>query len=77
MKHITFQDIKTGGAKVIADDQITYLIVNSKPKSVMVPPDQYEAMMEALEELEDIRDYVARKDEKTIPLEEAFPDLAA
>lgn len=72
MDTITLQTIKTKGAKAISDDHPTWLIVNSKPKVVMVPPQDYEMLMEAVETLEDIQVYEERKHEKGIPLEEFF-----
>ncbi|MFH1670802.1 MAG: type II toxin-antitoxin system Phd/YefM family antitoxin [Patescibacteria group bacterium] len=70
MKTITLQDIRKHGSKSISDDAPVYLIVNSKPKCVMIPIDQYESMMDALEEIEDMIDIEARKDEETISTEE-------
>ena len=73
MHTINLQTLKSKGAKAIPDDQVVWLIVNSKPKSVLVPPDQFEALVEAYEDLEDIKLCEERKGEETIPLEEAFP----
>jgi hypothetical protein len=73
MRTINLQTIKSKGAKAIPDDQVVWLIVNSKPKSVLVPPDQFEALVEAYEDLEDIKIYEERKGEDTIPFEEVFP----
>lgn len=70
MKTLTIQDIKKNGSKVISDEEVSYLIVNSKPKSVIMPFDQYEEMVEALEDYEDIRDAKLREDEATIDAEE-------
>ena len=72
MRTITLQTIKTKGAKAIPDDMPVYLIVNSKTKSVLVPPDEYEMLIEALEDLEDMRAIEERKNEKTIPFEKFF-----
>ncbi len=69
---ISLQDLKTSGAKVIPDDRSIMLIVNSKPKSVLVPPEEYAMLIRALEELEDIAAIEARKTEKTLPFEAAF-----
>ena len=49
-----------------------YLIVNSKMKSAIVPIKMYEMLMEALEELEDIKAIEERKSEKTIPFKGSF-----
>lgn len=73
MNTITLQDIKTRGSKAISDDRPTWLIVNSKPKSVLVPPAMYETLVEALEDLEDIVDIEKRRGEKTLGWDEVFP----
>lgn len=72
MTTITLQDIKSHGAGAIPDGKVVYLIVNSQTKSVLVPPAEYEMLVEALEELEDIRAIEERKNEPTISFEEAF-----
>ena len=74
MKTVTLQDIKRRGSKAISENGPIYLIVNSKPKSVILPLHEYESLMEALEELEDILSIEARKGEETIPWEEVFPE---
>lgn len=76
MRTITLQEIKQHGAKAIPDDVPVFLIVNSKPKSVLVPLDEYETLVEALEELEDIEAIEARRHEETVPYSEVFPDTA-
>lgn len=73
MDSITLQTLKTKGSKSIPDEGVVYLIVNSKVKSVLVPPAQYDMLQSALEELEDIRYIEAHKNEKTVPFEKAFP----
>lgn len=73
MNTITLQTLKTNGAKAISDHEVTYLIVNSKPKSVLVPPEEYEALLDMQEELEDIRDIEARRGEPLIEWTGAFP----
>ncbi|MBI1812919.1 hypothetical protein HY285_00295 [Candidatus Peregrinibacteria bacterium] len=70
---ITLQALKLNGAKAIPDNQSVMLIVNSKPKSVLVPPEEYEMLVRAFEEMEDIAAIEARKHEKTVPFERAFP----
>lgn len=76
MHMITLQDIKRHGAKAIPDDTPVYLIVNSKPKSVLIPLHEYETLVEALEELEDIKSIEERKDEETVPFDKVFPKKA-
>lgn len=66
MKTITITDIKTKGSKAIPSEGVTYLVVNSKPKSVILPTEDYESLIEMLEDLEDIRDYELRKKDKLV-----------
>jgi hypothetical protein len=73
MDTITLQDIKSHGAKAIPEGKVTYLIVNSKIESVLVPPADYEMLVAALEELEDIRAIEERKHEPTVPFSKMFP----
>lgn len=73
MRTITLQSIKSHGAKAIPDNMTVYLIVNSQMKSVLVPPAEYEMLIEAMEELEDMRAIEERRNEKTIPFEKVFP----
>jgi len=71
MRAISIQDLKIKGSKALSNET-TYLIVNSKVKSAIVPIDEYNMLLEALEDLEDIRDIEARKDEKSVPFDEVF-----
>lgn len=75
MKTITLQDIKRFGSKALSKNEPLYLIVNSKPISVIVPLHEYETLIEAMEELEDILDIEASKSEKTVSYEEAFRQI--
>jgi hypothetical protein len=72
MTTITLQDIKTHGAKAIPDEKVVYLIVNSQTKSVLVPPEEYETLIAAQEELEDMKAIEERKNEPTVPFAKAF-----
>jgi len=54
MKHISIQDLKTHGASVVADKGPTYLINNSKVKGVFLPLNEYEALVEVLQDYEDL-----------------------
>jgi len=69
MKSITIQDIKTKGSKVLkTDDGVPILlIVNSKPQGVFLGLDEYESMIEMLEDYED---YKAIEDRKNDPSED-------
>lgn len=69
---ITLQDIKSHGAGAIPDGKTVYLIVNSQTKSVLVPPAEYEMLIAAQEELEDIQAIEERKNEPTIPFSKVF-----
>ena len=75
MKTITLQDIKRFGSKALNNNEPLYLIVNSKPKSVIIPLHEYESMVEAMEDFEDMLAIEAAKDEPTVPMEEAFPEM--
>lgn len=77
MTTITLQDIKSHGAQAIPDGKVVYLIVNSQTKSVMVPPAEYEMLLAAQEELEDIKAIEERRHEPTVPLSKAFPHRKA
>lgn len=67
MQSITFQDLKTKGSKAISDSDVQYLVVNSKMKSAIVPIELYNSLMEAMEELEDLKSIEERETEKTVP----------
>ncbi|MFH0770324.1 MAG: type II toxin-antitoxin system Phd/YefM family antitoxin [Candidatus Peregrinibacteria bacterium] len=73
MRTITLQNLKSRGSKAIPEGQAVYLIVNSKPKAVLLPPEEYEMLIAAMEELEDIQAIEARRSEKTVRFEKAFP----
>ena len=72
MTTITLQDIKSKGSKALSDEEILYLIVNSKMKSAIVPIEIYNMLIDALEELEDIKTIEERKGEETIPFKGSF-----
>lgn len=72
MTIITLQDIKSHGARAIPDGKVVYLIVNSQMKSVIVPPAEYELLISAQEELEDIKAIEERRGEPTVPFSKAF-----
>ena len=74
MNTITIQSLKSRGAKALPDGQVTYLIVNSKVKAAIIPPEQYEMLLEAFEELEDIRAIEKTKDDPLSTWEQVFPE---
>ncbi len=73
MNTITLQDIKSHGAGAIPDAKVAYLIINSKTKSVLVPPAEYAMLIAAQEELEDIKAIDERKNDPTIAFSKVFP----
>ena len=75
MKTITIQDIRKHGAKGIDDNDVTYLIVNSKLKCAMVPIEYFKVLEDLLEEQWAEKAYEERKDEPDIPAEKAFKKL--
>jgi prevent-host-death family protein len=75
MKMLTLQDIKRRGAKAISDDEVSYLIVNSRPKAAIVPYDEYESLIELLEDNEDRKDIEARKADKLIDAKDVYKKL--
>lgn len=72
MTTITLQDIKSHGAGAIPDGKTVYLIVNSRIKSVLVSPREYEFLIAAQEELEDIKAIEERKNEPVVPFSKVF-----
>jgi len=72
MNTITLQDLKKKGSKALSDTDIVYLIVNSKMKSAIIPIEFYNMLMNALEELEDIKTIESREHEEAIPFNGSF-----
>ncbi len=72
MTTITITDIKKHGAASISDVDTSILIVNSKPKSAIVPIEEYEMMLDALEEIEDKQSLIERESEPTLSSQEFF-----
>ena len=72
MVTLSMNDLKTRGASSLPVDEPAMLIVNSKPRAAILPYDEYELMIKALEELEDIALVKARLDEEAIDLDKAF-----
>lgn len=72
MQTMTLQDIKRYGANALPKSGASYIVVNSKPRAAVLPIDEYEMLIEALEELEDIKTIEERKDEGKISKEDLF-----
>lgn len=52
-----------------------YIEKEGKREGVILPISEYENLLEYLEEIEDVFDYLKRKDEEEIPIEEAFKNV--
>lgn len=72
---INLRQLKSKGAKALDRDTTSYLIVNSEVQYAITPIDEYEALIDALEELEDIKAIEERKDEEVIDKDEFFRSL--
>lgn len=59
------KQVKSGNSPVV-------VFQRSAPAAVILDPDYYEILEQALEDLEDLRDIEARKDEPAIPFDEYF-----
>lgn len=79
MKTVTISDIKFRGAKALpkSGQGASYIIVNSKPQGVVLHPDEYEQIMELLEDLEDLQVAQARKNDELIEQNEFWATVNA
>ena len=77
LKTLTVQDIRKRGSKAISDEELMLLIVNSKPKSVIIPHKIFDEMIEHMEDLEDLVDVYESEgeDEEEIPWEDVEKEL--
>lgn len=73
---VSITDLKQNTAGVIAKVKSTgrpvVVIQRSEPAAVLVEPDHYELLEQALEDIEDLRDIEARKNEVGTPFEDYF-----
>ena len=76
MKTLTLTDLKTHGSNAIPDGEVSYLIVNSEPRSALLPMDLYESYIEAIEELEDLKAIIERSSESEVSADEVFAKLS-
>lgn len=60
--------VKTSGGPLV-------VMQRSEPAAVLVDPEYYEILEEALEDLEDLRDIELRKNDPTVPAEEVAKKL--
>lgn len=72
MQTLTMQDLKRFGANALPKSGTSYILVNSKPRSAVLPIEEYEMLVDALEELEAIKAVEDRKHEKNISKKELF-----
>lgn len=74
MDTITIQDLKNHGARALPDGRISYLIVNSQPKCVILPIDEYRALTDAVEELDDVRSIQQSQGRSPLHWKQVFGD---
>ncbi len=72
MRIISLKSLEILGAKAIPKNKTICLMVDSERKFFLVPPKQYEKLVEAMEELDDIRVIEERRGDKTVSFEEVF-----
>jgi len=71
MRAISIQDLKTKGSKALSNET-TYLIINSKVKSAIVPIDEFNMLLDAVEDYHDRKIVEERKNEKSEPFNELY-----
>ncbi len=71
MRAISIQDLKTKGSKALSNET-TYLIINSKVRSAIVPIDEYNMLLEAVEDYFDGKIVEERMKEKSEPFSELY-----
>ena len=71
MKTVTISDIKRLGAKALKVNEPIYVIVNSRPCSVVLPVQKYESLIEAIESFGNA---LQLKQEKEMSLDEIDGD---
>lgn len=78
---ISITDLKQNTADVVKKLRVSggsvVVMQRSEPAAVLVDPDYYEMLENALEDFEDLRDIELRKNEHTIPMEEVMKKIAA
>ena len=71
---VSITDLKQNTADVVkkmkSSGQPVVVLQRSEPAAVLVDPDYYEILEEALEDLEDLRDIELRKNEPTVSMDE-------
>lgn len=78
---VSITDLKQNTADVVkrvkSSGEPLVVMQRSQPAAVLVDPDYYEILEEALEDLEDLRDIELRKNEPTVSFEEVLKKIAA
>lgn len=72
MDTVTLHDLKAHGSKALPEAKVCYLIINSSPKFAILPLREYRALMDAVEELQDIRAIQESRGEATVPWKAVF-----
>jgi prevent-host-death family protein len=79
IKTASITDLKQNTAQIIKklqkDGGSVVILQRSQPAAILVDPDHYAALEEALETAEDLRAIEERKNEPTIPFEEVAKKL--
>lgn len=75
---VSITDLKQNTSKVIKkvkDKQSVVVLQRSKPAAVLIDPDHYQALEEALEDLVDLQAIEDTKGEPTTPFDEVYNKL--
>ena len=76
---VSITELKQNTAEVVkrikATGQSVVVIQRSEPVAVLVEPDYFETLEQALEDLDDLRVIEERKNESTIPAKEVAKEL--
>ncbi len=71
---VSITDLKQNTANVVKkmkeSGRPLVIMQRSEPTAVLVDPDYYQLLEEALEDIEDLRDIELRKDEPTVTMDE-------
>ncbi len=78
---VSITDLKQNTASVIkkvkTSGKSAAILQRSEVAAILVNPEYYDTLEQALEDMEDLRDIELRKDEPTVPFEEVMKKIAA